>query len=77
MPPMGNTSGKGRFSTLNAETRWFRRPQRTVSALGHSPTGMPDVVARQVDVFPAERREMRQQRIVDRALEAQAIDGAL
>ena len=62
---LGVPSRKGFFRTLRLRLGRFRGAQGPESAFGDALVGVPHVVARQVDVIPAKRRDMRDQAFVD------------
>ena len=47
---------EGKFTYAKDCRTWLRRPERAEAALGHSLIGVPEIVARQAEVIPAERR---------------------
>ncbi len=58
------------------ESLGFRDALRPAPPIGDPAIGVPDVIAGQMDMLPAKRREVRQQLVVDRALRPQALDGS-
>ena len=65
---IGVPSRKGFFRTLRLQLGRFHHAQRPESAFGDAFVGVPHVVARQVDVVPAQWSDVRDQAFVDRAL---------
>ncbi|MGF6604187.1 hypothetical protein P3T23_008942 [Paraburkholderia sp. GAS448] len=62
---VGVPSRKGFFRTLSLRVGRFRGAQRPESAFGDAFVGVPHVVARQVDVIPAQWRDVRDKAFVD------------
>jgi hypothetical protein len=61
----GDTSRKGNLRTLRTAKPGSGRPERAEAAFGHSLIGVPEIVARQADVLPAERRDVLEQGRID------------
>lgn len=64
----GGPSRKGFFRTLSLRVGRFRGAQRPESAFGDAFVGVPLVVACQVDVIPAQWRDVRDKTFVDHPL---------
>ena len=61
----GDTSRKGNLRTLRTAGPGSGRPERAEAAFGHSLIGVPEIVARQADVLPVERRDVLEQGRID------------
>ena len=53
-----DTSRKGNLRTLRRTEAVFRNPERSEASFGHSLVMVPSVVAGQIDMSPADRRDM-------------------
>jgi hypothetical protein len=55
---VGGTSRKGNLRTLRTAEPGSGRPKCAETTFGHSLIGLPEIVTRQADVLPAERRDV-------------------
>ena len=61
----GGTSRKGNLCTLRRAGGVSRASKRSEAAFGHPLIGVPGVIAREIDVLPAKRRDMLEQCGID------------